>query len=86
MANQANPVIFFKESGFQWLKKMPFTESLVDLVKYILYVLSDLQNECKQYLMSVSSRLLEKPMTAEGLTQADKEDKFFSYQLLRSYF
>ena len=75
-ANKVNPAIFLKEKGFEWLRELPLSDAVIDLVNYALFVLSNEQTECQQYLA-----FLAKKQLAE-----QTEERHFVYKLLENYF
>ena len=75
-ANKVNPAIFLKEKGFDLLRKLPLSDSVIDLVNYVLFVLSNEQAECQQYLTFVAQK---------QLTELTGESSFV-YKLLEKYF
>jgi len=59
MQNNANPVIFYKEKGFEWLKTMTFSEESLDLTMYLLHILCDIENECFDFVLHISGTILK---------------------------
>lgn len=51
MANKANPVLFYRDFGFNWLHHLPIAAASMQVIKYLLFVLNDLQTKCKEYII-----------------------------------
>jgi hypothetical protein len=49
-----NPVIFYKEVGFDWLLELEHSEEASSLTRYFLYVLRDLRVKCLEFLIKMA--------------------------------